>query len=57
MRGGVLRHYGGAAFYANDDAVLPRTAEIPSENVGLGGRGRVYGSVGLRRLSGITVWR
>ena len=55
MRGGVLRYYGGAAFYANDDAVLLRTAEIPSENVGLGGRGSVYGSVGLRRFSGISV--
>jgi hypothetical protein len=43
--------------YANDDAVLPRTAEIPGENVGLGGRGRVHGSVGLRRLPGIAVWR
>jgi hypothetical protein len=47
----------GAAFHANDDAVLPRTAEIPGENVGLGGRGCVHGSVGLRRLSDITVWR
>jgi hypothetical protein len=37
--------------------VLARTAEIPGENVGLGGHGRVYGSVGLRGLSGITVWR
>jgi hypothetical protein len=57
MRGGVLRYYGSAAFYVNDDVVLLRTAEIPGENVGLGGRGSVYSSIGLRRFSGITVWR
>jgi hypothetical protein len=57
MCGGVLRHHSGAAFYANDDTVLTRTAEIPGKNIGLGGHGRVYGSVGLRGLSGTTVWR
>jgi hypothetical protein len=57
MCGGVLRYYSGAAFYTNDDTVLARTAEIPGENVGLGGHGRVHDSVGLRGLSGITVWR
>jgi hypothetical protein len=48
MCGGMLRYYGSAAFHANDDTVLARTAEIPSENVGLEGRRRIYGSIELR---------
>jgi hypothetical protein len=42
MCGGVLRYYGGTAFYACGDAVLPRMHEIPGENVGLGWRGCVH---------------
>jgi hypothetical protein len=47
MRGGVLRHYGGTAFRACNNAVLLRMDEMPGENVGPRGRGRVHYSVDL----------
>jgi hypothetical protein len=46
-RGGVLRHHGGMAFRACDNAVLLRMDEMPGENVGPGGRGCVYCSIDL----------
>ena len=53
MRGGVLWHYGGAAFYACNDAVLLRMDEMPGKNVGLWWRGCVHC---LIDLPGCGLW-
>jgi len=50
----VLWHHGGATSHAHDDAVPPRVAEMPGENVG-SGRGRVHCSTDLPDC-GIARW-
>jgi hypothetical protein len=56
MRGGVLWHHGGTAFYACDDAVLLRVDEMPGENVGLGWRGHVHRSTDLPGCGFVGSW-
>jgi hypothetical protein len=53
----VLWHYSGTTSYAYNDAVPPRVAEMPGENVGPGwrGRGRVHYSTDLPDC-GIARW-
>jgi hypothetical protein len=56
MRGGVLRHYGGTAFHARNDAVPPRMDEMPGENVGPGERGCVHCSIDLPGCGSVGSW-
>jgi hypothetical protein len=56
MRGGVLRHHGGTAFRACDNAVLPRMDEMPGENVGPGACGWVHRSIDLLGCGSVGSW-
>lgn len=56
MCGGVLRHYGGAAFHACNDAVPLRMDEMPGENVGIRWRGCVHCLIDLPGCRFVGPW-